>query len=62
MAHGRVLMESGRVTIVDEARVRERFAEAVAQRVYRPTARVRRWAEDRACLVRVARCRYSMTW
>ena len=45
MAAGRVLMEGGRVTIVDEARVRDRFAEAVAQRVYRPSAEVRRWAE-----------------
>jgi 5-methylthioadenosine/S-adenosylhomocysteine deaminase len=45
MAHGQVLMEDGRVTIVDEARVRERFAEAVARRVYQPTAQVRRWAE-----------------
>jgi 5-methylthioadenosine/S-adenosylhomocysteine deaminase len=45
MAHGRILMESGKVTIVDEARVRERFAEAMAERVYRPSAEVRRWAE-----------------
>jgi 5-methylthioadenosine/S-adenosylhomocysteine deaminase len=45
MVHGRVLMEDGRVTVVDEALVRERFAEAVAQRVYKPTAEVRRWAE-----------------
>jgi len=45
MAAGRVLMEGGRVTVVDEARVRDRFAEAVAERVYRPSAEVRRWAE-----------------
>jgi hypothetical protein len=45
MAAGRVLMESGRVTVVDEAQVRDRFAEAVAERVYRPSAEVRRWAE-----------------
>jgi 5-methylthioadenosine/S-adenosylhomocysteine deaminase len=45
MVHGRVLMEGGRVTVVDEARVRDRFAEAVAQRVYRPAADVQRWAE-----------------
>jgi 5-methylthioadenosine/S-adenosylhomocysteine deaminase len=45
MAHGQVLMEGGRVTVVDEARVRDRFAEAVAERVYRPSAEVRRWAE-----------------
>jgi hypothetical protein len=30
---------------VDEDRVRDRFAEAVAERVYRPSAEVRRWAE-----------------
>jgi 5-methylthioadenosine/S-adenosylhomocysteine deaminase len=45
MAAGRVLMEGGRVTVVDEARARDRFAEAVAERVYRPSAEVRRWAE-----------------
>jgi 5-methylthioadenosine/S-adenosylhomocysteine deaminase len=45
MVGGRVLMEAGRVTVVDEARVRDRFAEAVAERVYRPGAEVRRWAE-----------------
>ena len=45
MVHGRVLMEGGRVTVVDEARVRDRFAEAVAQRVYCPAADVQRWAE-----------------
>ena len=45
MAAGRVLMEGGRVTVVDEAQVRDRFAEAVADRVYRPSAEVRRWAE-----------------
>jgi 5-methylthioadenosine/S-adenosylhomocysteine deaminase len=45
MAHGQVLMDGGRVTVVDEAQVKERFAEAVAQRVYQPSAEVRRWAE-----------------
>ena len=45
MVHGRVLMDGGRVTVVDEALVRDRFAEAVAERVYRPSAEVRRWAE-----------------
>jgi 5-methylthioadenosine/S-adenosylhomocysteine deaminase len=45
MAHGQVLMEGGRVTVVDETRVRERFAEAVTRRVYQPSAEVRRWAE-----------------
>src|ERR1019366_2429265 len=45
MVGGRVLMEGGRVTVVDEALVRERFAEAMAERVYRPSAEVRRWAE-----------------
>ena len=45
MVQGRVLMEGGQVTVVDEARVRDRFAEAVAERVYRPSTEVRRWAE-----------------
>ncbi len=45
MVAGRVLMEGGRVTVVDEDRVRERFAESVAQRVYRPSAEVQRWVE-----------------
>jgi 5-methylthioadenosine/S-adenosylhomocysteine deaminase len=45
MAHGRVLMDGGRITVVDEAQVKERFAEAMAQRVYQPSAEVRRWAE-----------------
>lgn len=45
MVAGRVLMEGGRVTVVDEALVKERFAEAVARRVYQPSAEVRRWAE-----------------
>jgi 5-methylthioadenosine/S-adenosylhomocysteine deaminase len=45
LVHGRVLMEDRRVTVVDEERVRERFAAAVRDRVYRPPAEVRRWAE-----------------
>jgi 5-methylthioadenosine/S-adenosylhomocysteine deaminase len=45
MVGGRILMEHGVVTIVDENAVRDRFAEAVAERVYRPSAEVRRWAE-----------------
>ncbi len=45
MAHGRILMEAGVVTVVDEAQVRARFAEAVTERVYQPSAEVRRWAE-----------------
>lgn len=45
LVHGRVLMEGGRVTVVDESAVRERFAAAVRERVYRPAAEVRRWAE-----------------
>lgn len=45
MVAGRILMEGGRVTVVDEALVRDRFAEAVAERVYQPSAEVRRWAE-----------------
>lgn len=42
---GRVLMEDGRVTVVDETRVKQRFAAAVAERVYRPSAQQRRYAE-----------------
>jgi hypothetical protein len=38
-------MENGRVTIVDEDRVRDQFAAAVRERVYQPPAEVRRWAE-----------------
>jgi 5-methylthioadenosine/S-adenosylhomocysteine deaminase len=45
MVGGRVLMEHGRITVVDETAVRARFAEAVAERVYQPSAEVRRWAE-----------------
>jgi 5-methylthioadenosine/S-adenosylhomocysteine deaminase len=45
LGHGRVLMEGGRVTVVDEDQVRDRFAAAVAERVYRPPAEVRRWIE-----------------
>jgi 5-methylthioadenosine/S-adenosylhomocysteine deaminase len=45
MAHGKVLMEGGRVTVVDEQRVRERFAAAVRTRVYRLPEHVMRWGE-----------------
>jgi len=45
LGHGRVLMENGRVTIVDEDQVRDRFAAAVRDRVYQPPAEVRRWVE-----------------
>ncbi len=45
MVGGRVLMEDGRVVVVDESVVRDRFAEATAERVYRPSAEVSRWAE-----------------
>jgi hypothetical protein len=45
MAHGRVLMEGGRVTVVDEGALKERFAEAVQRRVYRVPGHVQRWAE-----------------
>jgi 5-methylthioadenosine/S-adenosylhomocysteine deaminase len=44
MVGGEVLMSGGRVTVVDEDAVRERFADAMT-RVYRPPAQVRRWAE-----------------
>ena len=45
LVHGRVLMENGKVTIVDEDRIKERFAAAVAERIYQPSEEVRRWAE-----------------
>ena len=45
MVHGRVLMDGGRITVVDEAALRDRFAEAVSTRVYRASPEVRRWAE-----------------
>jgi 5-methylthioadenosine/S-adenosylhomocysteine deaminase len=45
MAHGRVLMEGGRVAVVDEDALKERFAEAVSRRVYRIPDHVVRWAE-----------------
>jgi 5-methylthioadenosine/S-adenosylhomocysteine deaminase len=45
IAHGRVLMQGGRVTVVDEAALKERFAEAVRRRVYRFPDHVQRWAE-----------------
>jgi 5-methylthioadenosine/S-adenosylhomocysteine deaminase len=44
MVGGRVLMAGGRVTVVDEDVVRDRFAQAMT-RVYRPPAEVARWAE-----------------
>jgi 5-methylthioadenosine/S-adenosylhomocysteine deaminase len=45
MVHGRVLMEGGRVTVVDEELVKQRFAAAVHDRVYRFPDHVHRWAE-----------------
>jgi 5-methylthioadenosine/S-adenosylhomocysteine deaminase len=45
MTHGRVLMEGGRLTIVDEDALKARFAEAVSRRMYRFPAHVQRWAE-----------------
>lgn len=45
MVHGKTLMEGGRITVVDEHRVKQKFAEAVAERVYRPSARQRRYSE-----------------
>jgi 5-methylthioadenosine/S-adenosylhomocysteine deaminase len=44
MAHGRVLMQGGRVSIVDEDAVKERFARAT-RRIYRLPEQVQRWAE-----------------
>jgi 5-methylthioadenosine/S-adenosylhomocysteine deaminase len=45
MAHGRILMEGGHVTVVDEDALKERFAEAVQRRVYRPSEDTQRSAE-----------------
>ena len=45
MVHGRVLVEDGHVTVVDEESVNQRFAEAVRERVYRVPDQVQRWAE-----------------
>jgi 5-methylthioadenosine/S-adenosylhomocysteine deaminase len=45
MAHGRVLMAGGRVTVVDEDALKERFAEAVQRRIYRLPEHAARWAE-----------------
>ena len=45
MVGGRVLMEEGRITVLDEAALRSRFTEAVTQRVYRSTPTTQRWAE-----------------
>jgi 5-methylthioadenosine/S-adenosylhomocysteine deaminase len=45
IAHGRVLMEGRRVTIVDEDAVKARFAEAVTRRMYRFPEHVQRWGE-----------------
>jgi 5-methylthioadenosine/S-adenosylhomocysteine deaminase len=44
IAHGRVLMQDKRVTIVDEDALKDRFAEAV-QRIYRLPDDVARWVE-----------------
>jgi hypothetical protein len=43
--HGRLLLDEGVVTVVDEAKLRDRFAQAVSERVYRSSPEVRRWAE-----------------
>ena len=45
MVHGRVVVEGGRVTVVDEEAVKQRFAAAVHDRVYRFPQHVQRWAE-----------------
>jgi 5-methylthioadenosine/S-adenosylhomocysteine deaminase len=45
MVHGRVLVKGGRVTIVDEGAVKERFAAAVRERVYQFPDHVLQWAE-----------------
>jgi len=43
MVNGRVLMDGGRVTVVDEDAVRANFAESV-ERIYAPSEEQRRWA------------------
>jgi 5-methylthioadenosine/S-adenosylhomocysteine deaminase len=45
MAHGRILMENGVVTVVDEEGVRNRFAQAMSDRYYRFPEPVKRWGE-----------------
>ena len=45
MVHGRVLMEGGRLVVVNEDSLKERFAEAVSKRVYRLPDNVQRWLE-----------------
>ena len=44
MVNGRVLMEGGRVTVVDEDAVRANFAESVG-RIYAPSEQRQRWVE-----------------
>jgi 5-methylthioadenosine/S-adenosylhomocysteine deaminase len=45
MAHGRILMEGGRVTVVDEELAKQRFADAVRERVYQFPEHVKRWSQ-----------------
>jgi 5-methylthioadenosine/S-adenosylhomocysteine deaminase len=45
MIHGRIVMDDGRITVVDEQRLRETVAESVARRVYDTSDEVRRWGE-----------------
>lgn len=45
LIHGKIVMDNGRITTVDEDRVRAALAEAVQQRVYRFSDEVRRWGE-----------------
>jgi 5-methylthioadenosine/S-adenosylhomocysteine deaminase len=44
LVNGKVLMEGGRVTIVDEDAVRARFAESV-ERIYAPSSERQRWVD-----------------
>jgi len=44
LVHGKVLMDGGRVTVVDEDAVRARFAESV-ERIYAPSPEQQRWVE-----------------
>jgi 5-methylthioadenosine/S-adenosylhomocysteine deaminase len=44
LVNGKVLMDGGRVTVVDEDAVRANFAESV-ERIYAPSAEKQRWVE-----------------
>ncbi len=45
MIHGSIVMDDGRITVVDEQGLRDTIAETVARRVYDAGDEVQRWAE-----------------